>query len=68
MRDFLVEQQVRTGHEAGSWHFDDLLGTGKQGGRLYSTAMAAMTLEVYYRFLPLYGYEPFEVEQEVSTK
>ena len=68
MRDFLVEQQVRTGHEAGSWHFDDPLGTGKQGGRLYSTAMAAMTLEVYYRFLPLYGYEPFEVEQEVSTK
>ena len=68
MRDFLIAQQVQTGHEAGSWHFEDRLGTGRQGGRLYSTAMAAMTLEVYYRFLPLYGYEPFEVEQEVSTE
>jgi len=68
MRDFLIDQQVRTGHEAGSWHFEDQLGTGRQGGRLYSTAMAAMTLEVYYRFLPLYGYEPFEDTQEVSTQ
>jgi hypothetical protein len=25
------------------------------GGRLYVTAMAALTLEVYYRHLPLYG-------------
>ena len=68
MRDFLIDQQVRTGHEAGSWHFEDQLGTGRQGGRLYSTAMAAMTLEVYYRLLPLYGYEPFEDTQEVSTE
>jgi hypothetical protein len=68
MRDFLINQQVRTGHEAGSWHFEDALGTGRQGGRLYSTAMAAMTLEIYYRFLPLYGYEPFEDTQEVSTE
>lgn len=68
MRDFLIGQQVRRGHEEGSWHFEDRLGTGRQGGRLYSTAMAAMTLEVYYRFLPLYGYEPIEVKEEVSTE
>ena len=24
------------------------------GGRLYCTALAAMTLEVYYRYMPLY--------------
>jgi hypothetical protein len=24
------------------------------GGRLYVTAMAAMTLQVYYRYLPIY--------------
>ncbi len=66
VRDFLIRQQVQRGHEEGSWHFEDRLGTGRQGGRLYSTAMAAMTLEIYYRFLPLYGYQPIEAE-EVST-
>ena len=29
-------------------------GRGEVGGRLYNTAMAVMTLEVYYRYLPLY--------------
>jgi len=45
MRDYLIEQQVLDGHEAGSWHFDDQAGAGKQGGRLCSAVMAAMTLE-----------------------
>jgi hypothetical protein len=27
---------------------------GKQGGRVYMTAMAILSLEVYYRFLPVY--------------
>lgn len=52
MRDYLVETQARDGHEAGSWHFDDE--KTRSGGRLYNTAMAIMTLEVYYRYLPLY--------------
>ena len=67
VRDFLIAQQSQQGHEAGSWYFEDRLGTSRQGGRLYTTAMAAMTLEVYYRYLPLYGYEPIEVEEEVAT-
>jgi hypothetical protein len=53
LRDYLVRTQAGQGHEAGSWHFPDP--NGDQAGRLYSTAMAVMTLEVYYRFLPLYG-------------
>ena len=53
MRDYLVETQVKDGHEKGSWHFDGGHGAAL-GGRLYSTAMAAMTLEVYYRHLPIY--------------
>jgi hypothetical protein len=37
----------------GSWHFNEKW--GNVGGRLYTTALAAMTLEVYYRFMPLYA-------------
>ncbi len=56
LRDHLVKTQVHTGHESGSWHFEDKY--GDVGGRLYTTAMCALTLEVYYRYLPLY--EPIE--------
>lgn len=52
MRDSLVRSQSRAGHAAGSWYFEDKY--GEVGGRLYTTAMAAMTLEVYYRFSPIY--------------
>jgi hypothetical protein len=53
MREHLIATQARSGHESGSWHFDDQ--HGNVGGRLYTTAMAVMTLEVYYRYLPLYS-------------
>jgi hypothetical protein len=53
LRDYLVEQQATTGHERGSWFFVDQ--HGSQGGRLYTTAMCVMILEVYYRHMPLYG-------------
>jgi len=53
MRDYLVERQAKRGHEKGSWFFPDPHGT--MGGRLYTTAMCIMTLEVYYRHMPLYG-------------
>lgn len=52
LRDYLVRSQARHGHEFGSWYFDDK--HSAQGGRLYNTAMAVMTLQVYYRYLPLY--------------
>ncbi|MEM8666447.1 MAG: hypothetical protein AAGG48_02955 [Planctomycetota bacterium] len=52
LRDHLVATQETEGHERGSWHFSDRW--GDVGGRLYTTAMCAMTLEVYYRYLPLY--------------
>ena len=53
MRDYLVDTQVKTGPGAGSWTPGSQHGDGK-GGRLYATALSCMTLEVYYRFLPLY--------------
>jgi len=52
MRDYLVRTQASQGHEAGSWYFDGQ--HTRPGGRLFSTTAAIMTLEVYYRYLPLY--------------
>lgn len=54
VRDFLIDSQDQSStHARGSWFFPDK--HAKAGGRLYTTAMAVMTLEVYYRYLPLYG-------------
>ncbi|MDA1053314.1 MAG: terpene cyclase/mutase family protein [Planctomycetota bacterium] len=58
MRDFLVGRQAPSGHEQGSWYFTD--DYGKAGGRLYTTAICTMILEVYYRYMPLYGEEAVE--------
>ena len=53
MRDSLIATQAVAGHEAGSWYFSGA--HGQSGGRLYCTSMAVMTLEVYYRYMPLYS-------------
>jgi hypothetical protein len=53
MREYLVNAQVRSGPETGSWQF----GGSHDTGRLYCTAMSAMTLEIYYRYAPIYGRE-----------
>ena len=58
-RDQLVAQQARHGHEVGSWFLPDP--DTAPGGRLAHTALAVLTLEVYYRLLPLY--RPEAVEQ-----
>ena len=60
MRDSLINSQEKSGHAKGSWYFDDKW--CEVGGRHYTTAMAAMTLEVYYRFSPIYlnTDKPFE--------
>ncbi len=52
MKKTLVESQRKTGSLAGTWDPDTVWGA--YGGRVYSTAMATLCLEVYYRFLPLY--------------
>ncbi|HEX4147503.1 MAG TPA: hypothetical protein VHY20_00885 [Pirellulales bacterium] len=48
----LVGRQSHDGDAAGSWDPDPVW--GGYGGRVYSTALATLCLEVYYRFLPLY--------------
>jgi hypothetical protein len=52
LRTALVDSQEIAGEHAGSWSPDTIW--GGYGGRVYTTAMGALCLEVYYRFLPLY--------------
>jgi hypothetical protein len=56
IRRILVEDQVTTGCAAGSWDPDrpEQDTWGAFGGRLMMTSLSALTLEVYYRYLPLY--------------
>ena len=61
MRDHLVSTQQTEGHAAGSWNVSDA--HGGAAGRLYMTCLCTMTLEVYYRHLPLYGI-PADAEPE----
>jgi len=50
MRDYLVSTQAKSGHETGSWHFK----VDHKTGRLWTTALSTLILEVYYRHLPIY--------------
>lgn len=52
MREHLIKTQITGGHAFGSWDVSDR--HGSMGGRLYMTTLALLTLEVYYRHLPLY--------------
>lgn len=52
LRDMIVETQIKDGHMAGTWNPVDRW--EQQGGRLYSTSMKLLLLEIYYRHLPLY--------------
>jgi len=53
IRDRVVKLQRSSGHQSGSWDPDDSM-YGAKGGRIYCTTLAALTLEVYYRYLRLY--------------
>jgi hypothetical protein len=56
MRRLLIETQEKTGCQEGSWdpNRPDPDPWGNQGGRLMVTSLCCLTLEVYYRYLPLY--------------
>ncbi len=61
LRDQLVVTQGKEGHEKGSWYVRSTHAS-QSGGRLYMTAMATMTLEVYYRHMPIYQAESVDME------
>jgi hypothetical protein len=58
----LLDTQVTVGQEAGSWDTNTMW--GGYGGRVYTTAMAAMCLEVYYRYAPA----PTEPDHWTATR
>ena len=63
MRDWLVDSQEKNDkqHNFGSWHFEGDHGA-ESGGRIYTTSLATMILEVYYRHMPLYAKQAAEDE------
>ncbi len=52
MKNHLTQSQITSGPDAGSW--DTRCIWSGYGGRIYSTAIACLSLEVYYRYLPMY--------------
>lgn len=65
MRKILIETQEKSGCAAGSWDPEkpshDVW--GRTGGRLMMTSLSCLTLEVYYRYLPLY-----KLDKKAETK
>jgi hypothetical protein len=54
LRDDLIAWQGVEGHDKGSWAPRDRDDYSKAGGRLLTTCLATLTLEVYYRYRPLF--------------
>ena len=53
MREHLIGNQEQDGEVAGSWSPEGVP-HGDRGGRIYATSLALLTLQVYYRHLPMY--------------
>lgn len=49
----LLARQHKKGHKKGSWDPEPNY-IGREGGRVFSTAINVLNLEVYYRYLPIY--------------
>jgi len=67
VRDAIIDLQ-RHGEdcERGSWDPDPVW--GNRGGRIYSTALAILTLEVYYRYTPQSELGPTQFELNSSAQ
>ncbi len=68
VREGLIGMQVKEeGCAQGSWDpvFPVMDRWGRTAGRLYVTSLSILTLEVYYRYLPLYrGYDDDQVKDD----
>jgi hypothetical protein len=63
LKAVLLQIQRKDGPAAGSWDLSSKM--AKDGGRVISTTLATLSLEVYYRFLPMYGFRQ-EVARPVT--
>ena len=61
-QQLLSTQEPEYSKQAGSWTPDHIW--GGYGGRVYSTAMSCLCLEVYYRYLPMYQHANIARNQE----
>jgi len=52
MKSKLVSSQIQHGSDRGSWNPTCIW--GPYGGRIYTTSLACLSLEIYYRYLPIY--------------
>ncbi len=64
VRDDLIARQETNGPGKGSWAPRDRADYSKSGGRLLTTCLAALTLQVYYRNKPLLDEIPGSVSAE----
>lgn len=69
VRRILISTQETSGCETGSWSPDKptLDPWGRQGGRLMCTSLSCLTLEVYYRYLPIYKMDARNIESELNN-
>ncbi len=65
MRDQLIKRQVKKGPAKGSWKPQG--DHHQSGGQLYETALCVLTLEIYYRHLPLFQKLQTSPESEINT-
>jgi hypothetical protein len=70
MRKILVDTQCKTGCATGSWdpEVPNRDTYGAMGGRVMTTSLSALTLEVYYRYLPLYQLDKEEEKRKENSK
>ena len=58
IRNILVRTQVRNADQCANGSWDPAKDVwGRQGGRVMTTSLAVLTLETYYRFLPIFKSE-----------
>jgi hypothetical protein len=72
VREGLIGMQIKDGTCAiGSWdpNFPQPDVWGQRAGRLYTTSLSILTLEVYYRYLPMYrGYDDDQDKEDPMLK
>jgi hypothetical protein len=65
LKEIYIALQKTTGPDKGSW--DTKGGFVNTSGRVISTGLAILSLEVYYRLLPMHGYDRAEEATEAQS-